>query len=315
MVQEKTETVIAPSTGWAKIDFKGLIAYRDLITLMVGRDFAAKYRQTILGPAWFVIQPLLTTLVFTIIFGNVAGISTDGTPKFIFYLCGLLGWGYFEGVLNHTGNTFVIHKGLMTKVYFPRLVLPLTASMSQLIALSIQIVTFLGFYCYFIYFNSWGEVSRLNWVALFFPLMVIQAGITGLGFGFITSSASAKYRDLNFLLSFLVKIWMYATPIIYPFSKIPDKYQIWMALNPMTTVVETIKFGFLGVGGVPVINYVISAAVSISVFFFGEPCSDGPNVDLWILCSQAGELQVLDDSSPSHLREHRSLAEMQDTST
>lgn len=269
MVEEKKEIIIAPSKGWAKIDFGELAGYRDLITLMVSRDFVAKYRQTILGPAWFVIQPLLTTLVFTIIFGNVAGISTDGTPKFIFYLCGLLGWGYFEGVLNHTGNTFVVHKGIMTKVYFPRLVLPLTAAMSQLIALGIQIATFLGFYLYFLYFSSWGDLPRLNWMALLFPLMIIQAGFTGLGFGFVTSSASAKYRDLNFLLSFLVKIWMYATPIIYPFSKIPEKYQIWMALNPMTTVVETIKFGFLGVGGVPPINFAISAAVTVGVFFAG----------------------------------------------
>jgi len=269
MFEENTEIIIAPSTGWTKINFRELTGYRDLITLMVGRDFVAKYRQTILGPAWFVIQPLLTTLVFTIIFGNVAGISTDGTPKFIFYLCGLLGWGYFEGVLNHTGNTFVLHKGIMTKVYFPRLVLPLTAAMSQLIALSIQIVTFLGFYAYFLYFTTWGDLQRINWVALLVPLMIVQAGVTGLGFGFLTSSASAKYRDLNFLLSFLVKIWMYATPIIYPFSKIPEKYQIWMALNPMTTVVETIKLGFLGVGGVPPVNFAISAAVTIGVFFGG----------------------------------------------
>lgn len=269
MLENKTEILIVPSVGWAKIDFKGLIAYRDLITLMVARDFAAKYRQTILGPAWFVIQPLLTTLVFTVIFGNVAGISTDETPKFIFYLCGLLGWGYFSGVLNHTGNTFVVHKGLMTKVYFPRMVLPLTAALSQLIALSIQIVTFLGFYVYFLYFTPWGDVSRLNWVALLFPLLIVQAGITALGIGFLTSAASAKYRDLNFLLSFLVQIWMYATPIIYPFSKIPEKYQMLMALNPLTTIVETIKVGFLGVGGVPPMNYVISLGVSIVVFVIG----------------------------------------------
>jgi len=269
LVAEKPPIVIAPSKGWAKLDLKGLIGYRDLITLMVARDFAAKYRQTILGPAWFVIQPLLTTLVFTVIFGKVAGISTDGTPKFLFYLCGLLGWGYFAGVLAHTGNIFVVHKGLMTKVYFPRMVLPLTASLSQLIALSIQIATFLGFYIYYIFFTSWGDIVRINWVALFFPLVIIQGGITGLGVGFLTSAASAKYRDLNFLLSFLVQIWMYATPVIYPFSKIPEKYQTLMALNPMTTIVETIKLGFLGVGGVPPVNYLISAAVSIVVFLLG----------------------------------------------
>ena len=269
LIEEKTEIVIAPSTGWAKIDFKGLIAYRDLITLMVGRDFAAKYRQTILGPAWFIIQPLLTTVVFTVIFGKVAGISTDGTPKFLFYLCGLLGWGYFAGVLNHSGNTFVVHKGLMTKVYFPRMVLPLTASLSQLIALSIQIATFLGFYFYYLFFTAWGETVQFNWMVLLFPLLILQAGITGLGVGFLTSAASAKYRDLNFLLGFLVQIWMYSTPIIYPFSKIPENYQMWMALNPLTTIVETIKYGFLGVGGVPPMNYVISVVVSIVLFIVG----------------------------------------------
>ncbi|MEZ5275612.1 MAG: ABC transporter permease [Opitutaceae bacterium] len=269
MLEEKPEIVIAPSKGWARIDFKDLFDHRDLIFLMVGRDFAAKYRQTILGPAWFVIQPLLTTIVFTVIFGNVAKISTDGTPKFLFYLSGLLGWGYFSGVLNHTGNIFVTQKGLMTKVYFPRLVLPLTASLSQLIALSIQIATFLGFYTYYLFFTAWGDEIRLNWVILLFPLMILQAGVLGLGVGFITSAASAKYRDLNFLLSFLVQIWMYATPIIYPFSKIPEKYQLWMALNPMTTIVETIKYGFLGVGGVSMANFLISLTVSLAVFFFG----------------------------------------------
>ena len=269
MTNTKAEIVIAPSTGWAKLDFKGLLKYKDLIILMVGRDFAAKYRQTILGPAWFIIQPLLTTLVFTVIFGNVAGIPTDGTPKFLFYLSGLLGWGYFAGVLTHTGNTFVAHKGLMTKVYFPRMVLPLTALLSQLIALSIQIATFLGFYVYFLLFTEWGETVRLNWMALLFPVLILQAGITALGVGCLTSAASAKYRDLNFLLSFLVQIWMYATPIIYPFSKIPERFQIWMALNPLSTIVESIKYGFLGVGGVPPINWLISGAVTISVFLIG----------------------------------------------
>jgi lipopolysaccharide transport system permease protein len=269
MVEERAEIVIAPSTGWAKIDLKGLANYRDLMTLMVARDFAAKYRQTILGPAWFVVQPLLTTIVFTVIFGNFAKISTDGTPPFLFYLCGLLGWNYFAGVLNHTGNTFVVHKGLMTKVYFPRMVLPLTASISQLLALSIQITTFLGFYLYFYFFTSAGEVMNPNWALAIFPLMILQAGVTGLGVGFITSSVSAKYRDLNFLLSFLVQIWMYASPIIWPFSKIPEKYQTLAALNPATTFVETIKYGFLGVGGVPPLNFAISIAVSIGVFFAG----------------------------------------------
>ena len=269
MAESKTEIIIEPSKGWVKLDFRELASYRDLLTLIVARDFVAKYRQTILGPAWFVIQPLVTTVVFTVIFGNVAGVSTDGSPKFLFYLCGLLGWGYFEGVLNHTGSTFVLHKGIMTKVYFPRLVLPLATAISQSIALSIQLVTFLAFYFYFLLFNSWGDTPRLNWMVLLFPLMIVQAGVAGLGFGFITSSASAKYRDLNFLLSFIVRIWMYATPIIYPYSKIPEKYGIWMALNPMSTVVETIKRGFLGTQGVPLANYVVSAAVTLVVFFGG----------------------------------------------
>lgn len=252
MLEEKQDTqqwstVIKPKEKLLSIDFKEIWHYRDLLFLFVKRNIITQYKQTILGPLWYVIQPLMTTIMYMVVFGGIAKISTDGLPQPLFYLAGICFWQYFSDCLNKTSNTFVNNAGIFGKVYFPRLVTPLSDVTSNLVRFGIQFTLFLCVYLYYIIFTDVHVAP--NWYALLFPLLVMMLAGLALGFGVLFSSMTTKYRDLQLLLSFFVSLWMYATPVIYPLSTITNpKILLVMQLNPLTGILEFFKYGFLGVG-------------------------------------------------------------------
>ncbi|HLP00765.1 MAG TPA: ABC transporter permease [Opitutaceae bacterium] len=263
------EIVIKPTTAWFVFDWRGLIEYRDLLRQLVLRDFTAKYKQTILGPAWFFLNPLITTLTFTLIFNKVIGVPTDGVPPMLFYLCGMLGWTYFAAVLGATGNSLAGSAALFSKVYFPRLIPPFALAVSCLIALSIQLITFFVFYVreHWVAGNPAVAGPSLVWLA--YPAIVLHMAVLALGIGLILSTLTAKYRDLHHIQAFIIQLWMYATPIIYPLSRVPEKWRWVSQLNPMTAIVESTRRLFLGVGHVDTAQYAQSVALSILVFLVG----------------------------------------------
>lgn len=263
------ELRIRPNRSWLRIDWHGLWEYRDLLFLLVRRDFVSKYKQTILGPLWFIIQPLITTVVFSVIFGGVAKISTDGLPPTLFYLCGMLGWSYFSNTFTSTSTTLVTNAGLFGKVYFPRLVVPISTVISNLFAFLIQLATFLAFWIYFKYFNAAGAHFNVRWEVVALPLLVLQIGVLSLGVGLWMSALTAKYRDFTHLSGFVVQLWMYATPVIFPLSMIPQQWRWLVVLNPMTMPVESFKYIFLGQGNVDPTYLLISVLVTIFVGFSG----------------------------------------------
>jgi len=267
--QRAYEVVIKPNRSWFYIDWRGLLRYRDLLLFLVRRDFIAMYKQTILGPAWYVIQPLAMTLVFTVIFGKVAKISTDGIPPMLFYLCGLVIWRYFSLCVNKTSATFVTNAKLFGKVYFPRLVSPLSVIISNLIAFAIQLITFFGFFIYFKFFTEAASIIKPNMFILILPLLLLQTAALSLGVGLWVSALTAKYRDFQFLMTFLTQFWMYATPIIYPLSVIPEKWRFIMALNPMASIVEAFKYAFLGSGTVNLQYLMVSAGMTVIILLSG----------------------------------------------
>ncbi len=239
---------ITNKSGILNIDLQEVWRYRDLLRMYVKRDIITFYKQTILGPLWFLIQPLLTTIMFMFVFGGIAGISTDGIPQAVFYLGGLVCWNYFQDCLSKCSDTFNANQAIFGKVYFPRLVVPLSVVISNLIKMAIQLVLFLAVYIY--YFAS-GVDFQVNATILLVPLLIIMLGCLGLGFGMIISSMTTKYRDLRFLISFGVQLWMYITPVIYPLSVMKDTYPkyIWVLVaNPLTAIIETFKYAFTGVG-------------------------------------------------------------------
>ena len=239
--------VIRPKRNLLDLRLGELWRYRDLVMLFVRRDFVAVYKQTILGPLWFLIQPLLTTLTFTVIFGNIAKLPTDGLPQFLFYMSGTVIWTYFSDCLTNTSNTFVNNSNLFGKVYFPRLAVPVAILISSLITFAIQFALFLVFVGFF---ALRGTPLHPNAWILFTPVLLLMMAGLGLGFGIIISSLTTKYRDLRFLVQFGVQLLMYATPVIYPVSSIPARYQTLIAANPMTPIVETFRYAFLGAGTV-----------------------------------------------------------------
>ena len=265
---DKFEIVLRPSTSWRSLELAGIWHYRDLLSLLVWRDFVSKYKQTILGPLWFVIQPLCMTLVFTVIFGSVAGLSTDGLPPVLFYLCGQLGWNYFAQNFSSNSATFVSNAGLFGKVYFPRLVVPLAALVSNLFAFLIQVATFACFYIYFKYGRGAGGFG-MDWHAFLLPLLVLQTAILSLGVGLVISALTAKYRDLTHVTALLIQVWMYATPVIYPLSAFPVKWRWVAAVNPMTPIVEAYRLLLLGVGTVEPMHMVGSIASTTIVVAAG----------------------------------------------
>ncbi len=245
-MDEKYSTLIEPKTSLLSVDFKEIWRYRDLFSMFVKRDIITQYKQTILGPAWFFIQPLLTMVMYMIVFGGIAGISTDGLPQALFYLAGILCWQYFADCLNKTSSTFTTNQNIFGKVYFPRLIVPLATVSSNLVRLFIQLFLFVVVYVYYLVV---GVNVAPNWYVLLFPVLVLMLAGLALGFGIIISSMTTKYRDLTILFTFVVQLWMYATPIIYPLSTITNTtVRTVMLLNPITSIVETFKYGALGIG-------------------------------------------------------------------
>lgn len=240
-------TEIRPKDSLLAVDFREIWRYRDLMMLFVKRNIITQYKQTILGPLWYLIQPLMTTVMYMVVFGGIAKISTDGLPQPLFYLAGISFWQYFADCLTKTSNTFVNNAGIFGKVYFPRLVTPLSDVISNLVRFGIQFALFLIVYLYYFIFTD--ANIQPNLYALLLPVLVIMLAGLALGFGILFSSMTTKYRDLQLLLSFFVSLWMYATPVIYPLSTITnEKLRLVMQLNPLTGIVEFFKYGMLGVG-------------------------------------------------------------------
>ena len=244
---EKWTTEIHPKDKLLSVDFKEIWRYRDLMMLFVKRNIITQYKQTILGPLWYVIQPMMTTVMYMVVFGGIAKISTDGLPQPLFYLAGISFWQYFADCLTKTSNTFVNNAGIFGKVYFPRLVTPLSDVISNLVRFGIQLALFFVVYLYYVLFTD--VHIQPNAYALLFPFLIVLLAGLALGFGILFSSMTTKYRDLQLLLGFFVSLWMYATPVIYPLSTITnDKLRLVMQLNPLTGIVEFFKYGMLGVG-------------------------------------------------------------------
>ena len=263
-----TEYIIEASRGWLRIPWRELIQYRDLLFLLVRRDFISRYKQTLLGPLWFIIQPLTTTLMFTLI-DKVANIPTDHVPPVLFNLCGLMAWGYFSQCLGGTSSTFVGNAGLFGKVYFPRLIIPLSVVVSNLMSYAIQLGTFLFFWVWLKLFTTSGSSFHLTVLVFALPLLVLHTAAIGLGVGLWMSALTAKYRDFSHLASFMTQIWMLATPVMYPLSAVPWKWQWVSALNPMTAVVELYKVAFLGAGTVSWLHTSISIGMTLVILVTG----------------------------------------------
>jgi len=261
--------VLRPNQSWLRLDWHGLVQYRDLLVELVQRDFTAKYKQTVLGPIWSVLNPLLTTIVFTLVFGRVLRVPTNGVPPLLFYLCSLLGWTYFSNVLAATGQTLTSNARIFSKVYFPRLVPPFALAISNLISLAIQFSFFLVTYIGFKFFSDYGATLTASPWLLLLPVLIVHMACVGLGVGLIISSVTAKYRDLHHLVGILIQLWMYATPVIYPLSRIPPDWR-WLAeLNPMTAVIEAVRQAFLSAGDITLASYGSSLAFSVLLLLVG----------------------------------------------
>jgi lipopolysaccharide transport system permease protein len=239
------DLVIEPRNSVFDLHLKDVWHYRDLLIMLVKRDFVATYKQTILGPVWFFIQPLLTTITFVIIFGNIAKISTDGLPMTLFYLCGITLWNYFSECLTKTSTVFKDNANIFGKVYFPRLVMPLSIVVSNLIRLGIQLTLFLAFWIFFLFK---GANVHPNFLVLLSPYLIFLLALIALGTGMIISAMTTKYRDLVFLLTFGIQLLMYATPVIYPMSALSKKYAWLIRSNPLSSIIETFRYAFTGSG-------------------------------------------------------------------
>jgi lipopolysaccharide transport system permease protein len=260
------DLIIEPKKGLWDINLRALWRYRDLIGLFVRRDFVAKYKQTILGPLWFIIQPALTTIMFAIVFSRIAKISTDGLPPILFYMSGTVAWTYFSTCLNSTSNTFITNANIFGKVYFPRLAVPISVVISTLIQFFIQfglLILIMLFY----WFK--GTEYHLNVFLLLLPFLIFLMALMGLGFGIVVSSLTTKYRDLTYLVTFGVQLWMYATPIVYPLSSISEKYRFWILLNPLTSVIETFRFALLGSGAFNPFQLLYSTVFAFTIVIIG----------------------------------------------
>lgn len=265
-MEDKWTTIIKPKTKLLDLNLKELWQYKDLIVMFVKRDFKTLYKQTILGPLWVVINPMLTTLMFTVVFGGIANISTDGMPQFVFYMAGNTVWSYFSICLTKTANTFISNSAVFGKVYFPRLVSPISTVLSGLINFFVQFTMFMVFV---IYYAMSGNAVQPNIYILLTPILLLLIAMLSLGFGIIISSLTTKYRDLSILVTFGVQLWMYATPVVYPISQIPLHWRNLMLLNPIAPIVETFRYAFLGSGTIPWFYLGISVITTIVVLFIG----------------------------------------------
>ena len=260
-------TVIRPRTGWFDIDLHELWQYRDLTVMFVKRNFTVLYKQTILGPAWIILNPLITTVIFNLVFGNLAGLSTDGTPAFLFYMAGNTLWTFFANCINNTANTFVANAQVFGKVYFPRLTMPISQVLTSLINFLIQSAMFAAFWVYFLLTGA--QMHLTPWL-LAVPLVVLQVMLLGLGVGIIVSALTTKYRDLAIAVGFGVQLWMYATPIVYPLSQLGDGLmKTILLINPVTAPVELIRYAVLGRGTIEPAYLALSWAITALVAVFG----------------------------------------------
>ena len=267
------DLVIEPQNSLFELHLKDVWRYRDLLWLLVKRDFVAFYKQTILGPLWFFIQPLFTTIIFTIIFGNLAGLSTDGLPQPLFYMAGITAWNYFADCLTKTSTVFRDNANIFGKVYFPRLIMPLSIVVSNLVRFGVQMLLFFAMMVYYFVLNEGGAVFHMNVYVLLFPVLVFLMALLGLGLGLIITAMTTKYRDLAFLITFGVQLMMYATTVIYPLSAAPAKYKWLIELNPMTGIIEAFRYGFLGEGvltkstlGYSMIVTAVSLIIGVVIF-------------------------------------------------
>lgn len=263
---EKWDLVLQPKSKLLDLKIRELIRYRDLVLLFIKRDFTTAYKQTILGPLWYIVQPLVSTVMYTFIFGNLAEIGTDGVPYLLFYFAGTMLWTYFTGTLNSASSVFTSNSGLFGKIYFPRLTVPISTTVGHIIKLGIQFACLLVFYIYYLIV---GANVNPSWWILAFPLLIIWIGLLGCGIGMVISALTTKYRDLNQLLSFGLSLAMYATPIVYPLSEAPANLAWVFYINPMSAPVELFRIWFYGAGSVPTPMIFLSLGMTAVFFFFG----------------------------------------------
>lgn len=263
--QEWTE-IIGSESRWFSINWKEIWVYRDLLFMFVKRDFVTYYKQTILGPIWFLIQPIIMTFTYVIIFGNIAGISTDGVPRFLFYLSGITLWSYFSESMNKISTVFKDNVNMFGKVYFPRLIMPMSIVVSGLIKLGIQFFIFISVLAYYCIFN---EKIHPNLWAFLIPFLIFLLALQALGLGMIISSLTAKYKDLVFLVAFGIQLLMFVTPVIYPSSILPSNLKFIFELNPLTGIFECFRFGFLGAGAFRPFMLVYSTCSAFGIFLLG----------------------------------------------
>ena len=260
--------VITSKRGLFDLQLTDLWNYRDLLFLFVKRDFKTFYKQTILGPLWFFIQPLITTLVFAVIFNRIAKIPTDEIPPNLFYMSGIIAWNYFSSCLMLTSSTFTSNAAIFGKVYFPRIIVPLSNVISALAKFLVQLIMFLGFYFYYIATGN-DQIAPKFETLIFIPLMILQMALLGQGLGMIISSMTTKYRDLSYLVSFGTQLLMYASPIVYPLSVVPEKYKILIIANPMTPIIEGFRQAFIGQGSFQISMFLVSLSITIATFLVG----------------------------------------------
>lgn len=256
---------IKPKKKLLDVDLKGVWRYRDLYYMYVKRDIVTVYKQTILGPLWFLIQPILTTVMYMFVFGGLAGISTDGVPQPLFYMSGILLWNYFNAAFMASSNVFTANASVFGKVYFPRLVVPLSGITSNLIKFSIQLLLFIGIYLYY-YFQ--GIELTVNWTILLFPILILMIAFHAMSWGLIISALTTKYRDLTQLVTFGIQLFMYITPVIYPLSAAPEKYRLLLLLNPLTSIFEAFKYSCMGCGSLDWFSLGYSFIILLVTLFF-----------------------------------------------
>jgi len=266
LVDKDWDLVIEGSTTLFDLNLKDIWRYRDLLALFVKRDFVSFYKQTVLGPLWFFIQPLFTTIIYTFIFGNLAAIGTDGLPQPLFYLAGITAWNYFSDCFTKTSTVFKDNSNIFSKVYFPRLILPLSIVASNLVRFGVQMLLFLAMIGYY---YSQGTAFSITWAMLMFPVLVLLMALLGLGLGLIITALTTKYRDLAFLVTFGVQLLMYTTTVIYPLSSAPVRFKRIIELNPMTGIIEAFRYCFLGKGEFSVWSIGYSAIITIVVLVLG----------------------------------------------
>ena len=271
MTEKQNLTIIKPKSGWFDLPIRELFKYKDLILLFVKRDFVSMYKQTILGPAWALIQPFLTTIVFSLVFGSIAGLAADGVPSFIFYLSGNIIWTYFSNCLTKTSDTFIANSWILGKVYFPRLVMPVSTVLSKLIDFAIQYSFMLVF---LVFYTLTDSGVQPNFYVLMTPLLIVQLAMLSLGCGVIISAATTKYRDLRMLVSFGVQLWMYASPVAYDMFSMDvfapgSKYYSLYMLNPVTPIVNIFRYGYLGIGTIDWSFYLIGWGTTLVLLFVG----------------------------------------------